>query len=117
VAEERERLLSLYQQSHLLLLPTRKDTTPSGLSEAAAFGIPAVTTPVGGIPGMFAGDEVLLIPFNRYREEAPAAIMALLENGRLSQMSQKARHRFETALNWDTIAQKIVSDLAAALKK
>jgi glycosyltransferase involved in cell wall biosynthesis len=116
-AKERERLLEVYRQSHLLLLPTRKDFTPSGLAEAAAFGVPAVTTPVGGIPGMFADDEVVLLPFNCYREEAPAAIMNILEDGRLPEMAEKARRRFETTLNWDVIAQKVVTELAVALKK
>ncbi len=114
-AEERRQLLDLYRQSHLLLLPTRKDLTPSGLAEAAAFGVPAVTTPVGGIPGMFAGDDVVLLPFANYREEAPAAIMELLENGRLPMMAEKVRRRFETTLNWDVIAQKIVAKLAMTL--
>lgn len=115
VSEERNRLLDLYQQSHLLLLPTRRDFTPSGLAEAAAFGVPAITTPVGGIPGMFAGDDVVLVPFARYEEEAPAAIMNLMENGRLTQMAERARHRFESVLNWDVIAKKIVSELDVAL--
>jgi glycosyltransferase involved in cell wall biosynthesis len=115
VAEERERLLELYRQSHLLLLPTRKDSTPSGLAEAAALGVPAITTPVGGIPGMFNTDEVVLLPFGQYREKAPAAIMALLENGRLPEMAAKVRRRFETSLNWDVIANKMTADLAAAI--
>jgi glycosyltransferase involved in cell wall biosynthesis len=116
VPEERERLFQLYRQSHLLILPTRKDFTPSGLAEAAALGVPAITTPVGGIPGMFAGDEVVLLPFARYREEAPAVIKNLLESGRLAVMAQKTRQRFETVLNWDVIAEKMVAELAVALK-
>ncbi|MFZ0547403.1 MAG: glycosyltransferase family 4 protein [Candidatus Promineifilaceae bacterium] len=115
IPEEREQLLALYRQSHLLILPTRKDTTPSGLAEAAAFGIPAITTPVGGIPGMFGEDEVVLLPFARYQEEAPAAIMNLLENGRLTKMAHDVRQRFETTLNWDVIASKIVAELTDAL--
>lgn len=116
VASERARLLDLYRQSHLLLLPTRKDFTPSGLAEAAAYGVPAVTTLVGGIPGMFAEDEVCLIPFDRYREDAPVAIMNIVENGRLPEMSAQVRQRFETTLNWDVIARNIVSELALALE-
>lgn len=115
VTEEKEQLLELYRQSHLLLLPTRKDSTPSGLAEAAAFNVPAVTTPVGGIPGMFDTDQVVLLPIAGYREEAPAAIINLLENGRLEKMAATVRHRFETALNWDVIAGKIVTKLAASL--
>jgi glycosyltransferase involved in cell wall biosynthesis len=117
VAEERGRLLDIYRQSHLLVLPTRKDTTPSGLAEAAALGVPAITTPVGGIPGMFGEDEIVLLPFSSFQEEAPGVILNLLENGRLAKMAELARRRFETTLNWDVIAGKIVGELAPALDR
>jgi glycosyltransferase involved in cell wall biosynthesis len=112
---ERARLLALYKQSHLLLLPTRKDFVPCGLAEAAAFGVPAITTPVGGIPGMFAEDEVVLVPFADYREVVPKLIADLLENGRLSMMAESVRRRFETTLNWDVIAETIVAKLKMTL--
>jgi hypothetical protein len=41
--------------------------------------------------------------------------MTLLENGRLPEMAEKVRQRFETALNWDVIAKNMVADLAVAL--
>jgi glycosyltransferase involved in cell wall biosynthesis len=117
VAAEQERLLQVYEASHLMLLPTEKDFTPSALAEAAAFGIPAVTTPVGGLPEMFEEDEVVLVPFEHYQEAAVKAIMALLEDGRLLTMAERVRRRFETTLNWDVIARKIVNELAVALEQ
>lgn len=115
ISEEKARLLDLYRQSHLLLLPTRRDFVPCGLAEAAALGVPAITTPVGGIPGMFAKDEVVLVPFSDYQEAAPKLVVDLLENGRLPLMAEKVRRRFETTLNWDVIAEKIVEKLNMAL--
>ncbi|MCI0396975.1 MAG: glycosyltransferase family 4 protein [Chloroflexi bacterium] len=117
VPEEQQRLLALYREAHLFLLPTRKDFTPCGLAEAAAMGLPAVTTLVGGIPGMFAADEVVLLDIAHYREQAPAAINQLLQDGRLEEMAGKVRHRFESTLNWDTIAAIIISELERALKR
>lgn len=114
--EERERLLALYRKSHLLLLPTRRDYTPCGLAEAAAFGVPAIATPVGGIPGMFEKDEIVLAPLAEFKERVPDVIVGMLENGRLSRMAGKVRGRFETTLNWDVIAEQMVAKLKMAAR-
>lgn len=52
IPEEFERLKAIYRESRALLLPTRGDTTPLVISEAFAFGRPAITTRMGGIPEM-----------------------------------------------------------------
>jgi hypothetical protein len=60
---------------------------------------------------------VVLVPFEHYQEAAVKAIMALLEDGRLLTMAERVRRRFETTLNWDVIARKIVNELAVALEQ
>lgn len=42
------KLASLIARSHFLLLPTRADCTPIVYSECNAFGVPCITTDVGG---------------------------------------------------------------------
>lgn len=42
--------LELYQTSDLLLLPSYEEGLPYVLIEAMAYGLPIITTPVGGIP-------------------------------------------------------------------
>ena len=46
----RQRFTQLLDRSHLFLLPTRADCSPIVTFEANAFGLPVVTTDVGGLP-------------------------------------------------------------------
>ena len=49
---DRTRLARLYEQSHLLILPTRGDCTPMVIGEAMAFGTPVLAADTGGIREM-----------------------------------------------------------------
>lgn len=43
-------IASLYRRAHVMLNPSRADNTPNAIIEAAACGVPIVSTNVGGIP-------------------------------------------------------------------
>ncbi len=116
VPEEAERLIRLYRQSHLFVFPTRGDLSPGVLAEAAATSLPAITTRVGGIPEMFEGDEIVLLDPSRFREEAVATIPGLLREGHLDSLGRRARRRFETHLNLDMIASRIVTELRGVVQ-
>ena len=49
------KLARLYQEAHLLLLPSRGDCTPIVVAEAMAHGTPVLATEVGGIPAQIGG--------------------------------------------------------------
>lgn len=42
----------LFRAAHFLMYPTRADALGMALSEAAAFGVPALASRIGGIPGI-----------------------------------------------------------------
>jgi glycosyltransferase involved in cell wall biosynthesis len=46
----RKRLDQLFTEAHFLILPTRADCVPVVFAEASSFGLPSLTTDVGGIP-------------------------------------------------------------------
>ena len=81
------------------------------MAEAAAAGLPSMATSVGGVRGLFEDGEAIFLDSNRFVAEAIPAILELVRNGRLNEMGRRARRRFETHLNWDTIAARIVKEL------
>jgi glycosyltransferase involved in cell wall biosynthesis len=66
-------LKALYRDADLFVLPTRADTLGIALMEAAAAGIPVVSTPVGGIPTVVEdGVTGLLAPIEDFGEAMAA---------------------------------------------
>ncbi|WP_207423412.1 glycosyltransferase family 4 protein [Desertivirga brevis] len=47
-----EKLIGLLKECSYLLLPTKADCTPVAFSEANSFGLPIISTNVGGIPSV-----------------------------------------------------------------
>lgn len=71
-AEGQERLRSLYRESHFFLLPSRAEAYGVVLSEAAVFGVPALTANVGGLADVVRPDETGQL----FAPEAPASAYA-----------------------------------------
>jgi len=56
-------LLDLYRRADVFAMPSRGDCMPQALAEAAAAGLPLVSTPVGAIPEIVSdGRNGLLVP-------------------------------------------------------
>jgi glycosyltransferase involved in cell wall biosynthesis len=51
-----------FARGRLLVVPSRAESLPYIVLEAAAAGIPMITTKVGGIPEIFGPDAAELIP-------------------------------------------------------
>jgi glycosyltransferase involved in cell wall biosynthesis len=57
VVKDRARLRALYMESDLFVFPTHTEGFPRVLYEALAFGVPILTTFVGGIPALMRHEE------------------------------------------------------------
>lgn len=54
--EGSDRLNKLISESHFLILPSRSETYGNVLCEANSFGVPCISTQVGGIPSIIQDD-------------------------------------------------------------
>lgn len=53
-AEGKEQINKLFCESHFFIMPSKADCSPLVLSEANSFGLPCLTTNVGGIPSLIS---------------------------------------------------------------
>jgi len=110
------RLLDhLYREAHLFVLPTRSDPFPVVLGEAAAYGLPAIATGVGGVPERIKRGEtgVLLAPDADDGEWADAVISLREDPAAYRRLAVGARQHFDVAANWERAASALVSALSA----
>lgn len=103
---QRQRLAELYLESNFLLFPTRSDCSPIVFCEANAFGLPALTTDVGGIPDIVTeGKNGFMLPLSARGSEYASLISRIWQNRkRYSDLTMSSRSIFDEKLNWDSWA-------------
>jgi glycosyltransferase involved in cell wall biosynthesis len=110
--EGRRRLDDLFSAAHFLILPTRADCTPVVFPEACSFGLPVLTTDVGGIRTVIRNGR------NGYAltsDAPPDAYCEVIERlwssrGDYEQLALSAFAEYSERLNWD-VAGRRVSEL------
>lgn len=81
VISDRDRLRDLFNAADLFVLPTHREGFPRVLLEAMAFGVPVLTTFVGGIPSLMEdGVNCLRIPVRDAEGLAKVIDRALLDS-------------------------------------
>lgn len=86
-----EELMELYRNSTMLVLPSYTEGMPMVLLEAMAFGVPVITTPVGGIPDMLPGDAESFL-------HQPGDTAALADRLRMLVNNRELRRQWSMAL-------------------
>jgi glycosyltransferase involved in cell wall biosynthesis len=91
-----ERLRDLFAASDVFVLPSYQEGVPMALLEAMAFGLPVITTRVGGIPDVVTDQRegYLLGPGDVYALQAAMAALIEDEQARLA-LGARARARAE----------------------
>lgn len=107
--EGSDKIDRLFSEAHLLLLPTRADCTPHVIPEANSFGLPCITTNVGGIPTMVR-DQVNGRAFLRDAsiDEYCQYISDLFDDyAQYRQLAISAFNEYQTCLNWSVNTQTV----------
>lgn len=119
LAGQRNDVMDVLDATDVLLHPTRIDALPTALIEAAAAGVPVVSTVVGGVPEIVVdGTTGVLVAPPVATEPVAAALEALLADpARRAAMGAAARARFEerfTAEQWALRLRALYEEALAA---
>lgn len=104
--------------SHFVILPTQSDATPLILSEAGAFGVPSLTSDVGGIPSVIRNEvNGRMFPLESGVEAYAGYIQsAFSDYSRYLALSMSSFREYKARLNWPVAAAevaKLVTDLTS----
>jgi len=114
VPEHAEKLHRLFVSADFFILPTRAECTAVVFGEAAAYGLPVVTTDTGGVSEVVSDDWSIALP-----PPIPVAVYAdwivdhYRDREKYARLSDAARRAYEQRLNWNTMCSHIVQITAA----
>lgn len=77
---DEERLSRAYQNASIFILPSYREGFPIAVTEAMSFGLPIVTTPVGGIPDRLLDGQNALFVTPKNAEAVAGAVLRLLKD-------------------------------------
>jgi glycosyltransferase involved in cell wall biosynthesis len=108
----RAKLERILADSHFLILPTRADCAPHVLIEANSFGVPCLTTNVGGIKTIVKDDvNGKVFELTADISEYCTYVERLFEHySQYKALANSAFYEYQTRLNW-TVAAKEVKQL------
>jgi len=115
----KEQVREAYWNHHLLLLPTRQDFAPQVLAEAAAAGLPAIASDVGGIPDLLQNNETgFVLPRDASLEDWAGRMRGLFAQPealeRMSAAAQKFAAEFLSLERFERLVAGVVARLEAA---
>lgn len=105
---ENEALSEIYQSARVFALPSYNEGLPIALLEAMAYGIPVVTTPVGGIPELVRdGENGFLIQPGDVASLAHSIGVLMRDSSLYERMSRNAREAVEREFGVKKIIQQL----------
>jgi glycosyltransferase involved in cell wall biosynthesis len=99
----------LYAVSDFLILPTRVDAAPNVFKEANAFGLPVITTDIGGIASIICnGENGYMLPLAARSGDYADLIAGIYhDKQRYLSLMQSSRAAFEERLSWDVWGRRV----------
>ncbi|MBD1847850.1 glycosyltransferase family 4 protein [Cyanobacteria bacterium FACHB-63] len=113
----RSGLHQLFLQSDLVVAPAYCDPFPTFLMEAMNYGTPCIVSDRDGMPEIVNHDINGIVIAQIAPEQLAEAMIDTLNNPqKLIAMSQAARYKMKTQLNWNTIADQIAQTILATME-
>ncbi|WP_373529826.1 glycosyltransferase family 4 protein [Nostoc sp.] len=117
IQEGQKLVESLFTENHFLVLPSKVDFTPGVLREASSFGLPCISTNIGGIPTLIRDG------YNGKTFEADASISEycgyitdLFANySKYIALSLSSFQEYQSRLNWNAAGEATMRHLQSIL--
>jgi glycosyltransferase involved in cell wall biosynthesis len=111
-----DKITSLLRESHFLFVPSKAEAYGIVFCEANAFGLPCLTSHVGGISTIIKDNlNGMTFALDAQTSVYTTYIMQLMQNySQYEEMAMNAFHEYETRLNWGVATQtvrKYISEL------
>ena len=106
-----------FRLGHLLVVPSRAESLPYIVLEAAAAGVPIITTNVGGIPEIFGAQSSRLIPPGDAAALARAISAALADPAALRNEALTLRARVQAEFSAEAMADQVLAAYGEALTR
>ncbi len=100
---------------HIMVAPSRHESLPYVVLEAAAASKPLITTRVGGIPEIYGPLSNTLVPPNDPKALAQAIIHALDRPDTIVEITQKLRERVQASFSVDSMVDGVLTAYQTAL--
>lgn len=112
----KKQLESLLAEAHFLILPTKADCSPHVLIEANSFGVPCLTTEVGGIPTIIKdGINGNIFPVDADSSNYCRYIMEIFnQSTAYEKLAMSSFQEYKSRLNW-SVAAKTAKQVLAEL--
>jgi glycosyltransferase involved in cell wall biosynthesis len=101
----------------LLVVPSRAESLPYIVLEAAAAGVPMIATRVGGIPEIFGPDAGALVPPGDPSALARAISQALQDRGARHSATLRLKARIRASFSADVMTDAVISAYREALAR
>ena len=106
--EDSRVLRKLYLESDFFIVPSRLECYGIVFCEAAAFGLPVLSSITGGIQTIVKdGINGYLLPLESDGSEFANKIIEIKENRNYEQLCISSRQRYNEVLNWDVAGKKL----------
>lgn len=105
----RKKLIQLYQNATVHVVPSHYEGLPTVLLEAMACGLPVVATDIGGINEVITtGENGFLVPPKSPEDMGNTILRLLDDRGLREKIGRAARETIEERYTWDKITDNIL---------
>jgi len=110
-----EEQAAFMQSLNVFVLPSLTEGTPNSIMEAMAYGLPVISTTVGGIPDVVISETGILVPPEDTEALAEAMLQLADDPALRVRMGEAAKSRYKELFSPDTVLPLVMNRYRAVI--